>query len=147
MLKILMIGNNKTVHGGITSVVNQILEHDWENDKITYLPSYNGGSSINKLIYFAKSLIKFITIILFKKPDVVYYHMSHHGSFDRKYTFHKICKLFGIPDIIHLHGSEFQAWYDEVSKTKQEKVRKFLKECGAIIVLGEKWYDRINNIV
>ena len=51
-----------------------------------------------------------------------------------------------IPVILHLHGSEFEKWYDSVSVKKQEKIRLLLKECDAMIVLGEKWNEIIKRI-
>lgn len=41
-MKVLMVGNHESVHGGITSVIQQLLSHDWEKDgvKMYFLPSY-----------------------------------------------------------------------------------------------------------
>jgi len=147
-MHILMVGNDRTVLGGITSVVDQILEHDWEKDgvEIEYLPTYKGGNALNKICFFMLAVVRFLYRIMRKRPDIVYYHMSHHGSFDRKFFLHRICKKFSLPDVIHLHGSEFQSWYDECTIEKQKQICLFLRECGAIIVLGEKWYDTVKEI-
>lgn len=77
------------------------------------------------------------------RPDVVYMHMSHHGSVSRKYCIHKLCMKYKVPDVIHLHGSEFESWYYECPKRKQKKVRDLLVECNNLITLGEEWSRRI----
>lgn len=147
-MRILMVGNDRSVPGGITSVVDQMLKHNWEKEgvEIDYLPTYKGGNALNKVYFFVLAVIRFLYRIMRNRPDIVYYHMSHHGSFDRKFFLHRICKKISLPDIIHLHGSEFQAWYDECTIEKQKQIRLFLRECGAIIVLGEKWCEKIKAI-
>jgi glycosyltransferase involved in cell wall biosynthesis len=143
-----MIGNHKKIYGGITSVISQLLNYDWKKDniEISFISTFKGGSNIFKIIYFAFAYIKIACKFIFAPPDVVYMHMSHHGSVTRKYAVHKLCKKFGIKDIVHLHGSEFKQWYEEISPDKQSDVRKFLRECDALIVLGEEWNTRIKAI-
>lgn len=147
-MKVLMIGNSSCVHGGITSVINQVLQYDWKKKDISlhFVPSFSGGNSIHKIFYFVKSLYKIFAEIFFEKPDVIYMHMSHHGSFDRKNIILNISKLFNIPCVVHLHGSEFQKWYNKCSMNKKFQIRKFLRRCDRLIVLGEKWKLILNEI-
>lgn len=147
-MKVLMIGNSPLVHGGITSVINQIREYDWKKDgiELTFIPTYDGGNAIHKISYFIKAYLKIRGEIKCNKPDLVYMHMSHHGSIDRKMIVHSLCKKNNIPDIVHLHGSEFKKYYNEITAANQEKIRKFLREINALIVLGEKWGKIIEKI-
>jgi glycosyltransferase involved in cell wall biosynthesis len=78
--------------------------------------------------------------------DIVHIHMSYKGSFIRKYQIHKLCKKYGIPDIIHLHGSEFKKWYDASGDNMKKKIRILLRECDRFIVLGDKWNSIIKKI-
>ena len=59
---------------------------------------------------------------------------------------HKLCRVFHIKDIIHLHGSEFKQWYDSTNTITQKKIRKLLRECNVMIVLGNEWERRIFEI-
>lgn len=145
-----MIGNDPSVKGGITSVINQLLDYDWEKENIemNFVPTYVEGNSIKKLFIFLKGYVKILKQLSKKetRPDVVHIHMSYRGSFIRKFAVHKICLKYDVPDIIHLHGSEFKKWYDSVSDRKKIKIRQLLKESKAFIVLGEKWNKIIKDI-
>lgn len=49
-MKVLMVGNSPTVKGGITSVISQLLHHDWKSNGIemSFIPSYAGGNNTKK---------------------------------------------------------------------------------------------------
>lgn len=143
-----MIGNHPSVNGGITSVINQLRGYDWEKENIVmkFVPTYLEKSNILKILFFGQAYIKILFEIFFWKPEVIHMHMSYKGSFARKYLIHKLCKLFNIREVVHLHGSEFKKWYDESPNKKKLKIRKLLKEVDRFIVLGSEWEHRIKVI-
>lgn len=148
MVKVLMVGNDPSVKGGITSVINQIMSHDWKADGVDmkFIPTYIETNNFKKILFFAKAYKRIKKQIKDNKPDVVHIHMSYKGSFTRKYLIHKLCKKNNIPDIIHLHGSEFKKWYNTVNEKKKNEIRTLLKEADKFIVLGEKWEHTIKEI-
>lgn len=147
-IKVLMIGSDNTVKGGITSVISQLLNYNWNNENIEmkFLSTYIGGSKIKLMSFFIKSYIKFLYLLISYKPKLVHIHMSHSGSFYRKYIIHKTCKLFKIKDIIHLHSSSFNEFYSYSNVRNKERIKQFFSECDAVFVLGEKWKKNILNI-
>ena len=146
-MKVLMVGNNPAVKGGMTTVISQLLEHDWEKDNIEmrFLPTYIDKNPILKIMYFVGAYFRIFAEMIVRRPDVMHIHMSYKGSFTRKYMLHKLCRLFRVRDIIHLHGSEFKTWYDSTPKM-QPKIRRLLREASAFIVLGDEWNRRIKEI-
>lgn len=144
-MRVLMVGNDKSVHGGITTVITQFKNYNWKEKKIIlkFIPTYIEGSNIKKIIFFLFAYIRIFLEILIYRPKIVHIHMSYKGSFTRAYYIHRLCVKFKTKDIIHLHGSEFKKWYDECNKKKKVKVRKLLKECNQIIVLGKEWEKNI----
>ena len=136
-----MCGNHPSNKGGMTSVIEQIREYDWEKEGIElyFIPTFKPGNVFEKTLYFCIAYIKIFFFLLFQKPDLVHMHMSYKGSFTRKYMIHRLCVLFEIKDVIHLHGSEFKAWYDMSTAKKKNKIRRLLNEANFFIVLGEKW--------
>lgn len=147
-MKVLMVGNHSSVKGGITSVESQLLNHDWENDGVDlrFIPTYINTNAIMKSLYFGVAFAKVVTGLLIFKPDVLHMHMSYNGSFYRKYMIHKLCRMFGKKDIIHLHGSEFKKFYIESNTKTKNKIQTLLKECDRVIVLGDKWEKVIKEI-
>lgn len=147
-IKVLMVGNHPLVKGGITSVIGQLLSHDWDADGIdmTFVPTYIDKNAIVKAFYFVIAYLKILGIFWLNRPDVVHIHMSYKGSFYRKYSIHKLCKRYKVPDMIHLHGSEFKKWFDESDEKTRNKIRKLLQECDKFIVLGNKWNMSVKEI-
>lgn len=147
-MKVLMLGNSESVKGGITSVMSQIKNYDWEqvNVQLDFIPTFVDKKFIVKLLFFIWAYVRIFCYIMIHKPDIVYIHMSYRGSFYRKNAIHRMCKAFGVKDIIHLHGSEFKVWYDSISNCKKREVKKLLRECNGFIVLGEKWKETVCSI-
>lgn len=146
MKDVLMLGNDPSVKGGITTVINQFKEHKWENVRLEFIPTYKDNNAIVKILFFLIAYIRIIFKFIFSKPDIVHMHMSYKASFTRAYMIHKLCKFFNIKDIIHLHGSEFKKWYDSCKFDKKEKIKKLLRECYIMVVLGAEWESRIKKI-
>ena len=148
MVKVLMVGNDSSVKGGITTVISQFREYNWKKEKINFkfIPTYIDKNNIFKIVFFAISIIRIFFYLMLSRPDIVHVHMSYKGSFYRANIIHKLCHMFNVRDIIHLHGSEFKQWYDELKNSKKKEVKQLLKEASYIIVLGNEWEKRIKNI-
>ena len=96
ILKVIMVGNAPSVKGGITSVISQIMSHNWrdQNIEMSFIPTFEGGSAVNKIRTFVKGYLQLHNLCKSRKVDVVHIHMSHKGSFSRKYCIHKLCKKY-----------------------------------------------------
>ena len=149
-VRVLMVGNDPSVKGGITSVISQLLDHDWSSDGVSmkFIPTYIAANPVMKILFFEKALRRIRKLLANPqtRPNVVHIHMSYKGSFVRKYEVHKLCRKYGVPDVIHMHGSEFKKWYDSCKPAQQERIRTMLREASAVIVLGEQWNERIKAI-
>lgn len=148
MIKVLMCGNHPSNKGGMTSVISQLMSYDWKKKNVSmkYISTFYPSNNIVKSGYFMLSYFRILAALIIYKPDIVHMHMSYKGSFYRKFMIHKMCKRFGIKDIIHLHGSEFEKWYNETDKKTQEKIRRLLREADAFFVLGQKWKSIVEKI-
>lgn len=148
MVKVLMVGSHKSVKGGITSVVNQITKKNWELEDIfiKYIPTYIDSHNFKKILFFIKGYVNIFIESIFKKPDVMYIHMSYKGSFHRKFYIHRLAKKFKIKTIIHLHGSEFEKFFNDSNEKVKCKIKKMLSQCDAMIVLGDEWEKKIKAI-
>lgn len=148
MKKVLMCGNHPSNKGGMTSVIEQIMEYNWgkEDIDIRFIPTFKPGNIITKSLFFLISYVRICFIILISRPDLIHMHMSYKGSFTRKYMIQRVCKLFGVKNIVHLHGSEFQKWYNTLTERKRKKIRTLIKDADYFIVLGDKWKEIILEI-
>lgn len=137
-MKVLMVGNDLSVKGGITSVISQLLDYDWNRDGIqmSFIPTYVEENSVKKILFFFASYHKIKKELKYTPPDIVHIHMSYKGSFIRKLLIHKLCRRNHIPDIIHLHGSEFKKWYDSANKKSNLRFVNYLESVMYSLFLG-----------
>lgn len=145
-IRVLMVGSAPAVRGGMSSVVRQILAHEFEDVSIRYVPTHVSGSAVKRMLVFGLGLVKLLPMLAFTKVDVVHMHMSYKGSFFRKYWLHRLVKCFGKKDVIHLHGSEFKKFYETAKPSVQAKIRRLLGECDRMIVLGESWAETVTHM-
>ena len=138
-MRILMLGNDARVKGGITSVISQMMKYDWEKQSIEmkFIPTYVDSSVFYKILFFFKAYVKIIIEFNKSKPDVVHMHMSYRGSFTRKYLIYKLCKRKGVQVVVHLHGSEFEKWFNKVNDGQKRRIRELLKEQELLLYWGK----------
>ena len=147
-MKICMIVPNPGVKGGIASVVNgyrgSLLEQQHE---IVYVESYRDGTKWQKLWKAFSGYVSFLWQILSNRPDVVHIHSSFGPSFYRKIPFIYLSCFYRIPVVNHIHGAEFDSFYQNASPGKKRQVQKVYGKCSRLIVLSQEWKTLIAQIV
>lgn len=147
-MKICMIVPDPLVKGGIASVVNgyrgSVLEQKHE---IRYVVSYRDGSKMDKLKQALYAYLDFGKVLCHAKPDIVHIHSSFGPSFYRKMPFIYIARFFKIPVVNHVHGADFDSFYEMASRQKRWLVRKVYRKCSRFIVLSAEWKEAIAQIV
>lgn len=143
-----MCGNHPSNKGGMSTVISQIREFDWNKNgvELRFIPTYMPGGRLVTILYFIRSFFYLCICFLFKRPDVLYTHMSVRGSFNRTRALHKLCKIFKVKDVIHLHGSEFADWFNTSPPIKQKEICRLIEEASVYIVLGCKLEKLIKSI-
>lgn len=145
-VKVLIVGSDSSVKGGITTVINQFLNNKLPKTSIDYLPTYIEGNALKKIYFFIKNYIIFIKKCIFNEFDIAHIHMSYRGSFYRKLLILLATKIFKKKSIIHLHGSEFEVFYEKSNYLIKNLIRFTLRSCDLFVVLGENWAKIIKNI-
>lgn len=143
-MRVLMIGSNLRVPGGITRVVKNYFQAGiGEKLNLEYFPTYWGSNNAVNAAYFTIQYLKLFSKLFIKKEtfDVSHVHMSYKGSFLRKKYIIKLLELKGIPIILHMHGSQFKKFFDSSTARQQRKIQNVLNSVDIIIALGEEWRD------
>lgn len=147
-IRILMCSSDRKEKGGMNSVIDQLMDHDWGDDfQFSYLATHVTGNSIKKIVFFVnayRNLKKFIKQDAF---DIIHIHMSYKGSFYRKYYVTKLCKKHNKKVIVHLHGSEFKDFYNRGNAKRKRQIEELFSIADCSIVLGEDWKRFILKIV
>lgn len=147
-MHVCMIVPNEAVKGGIASVVNGYRGSDLErHHRVTYIESYQNGSKWDKLKKAMKGYAAFHRLLGKDRPALVHVHSSFGPSFYRKMPFILWSASRKIPVVNHIHGAEFDAFYENASEAKRKLVRKVYGRCTRLVVLSEEWAARLQQIV
>lgn len=148
MMHVCMIVPDAAVKGGIASVVNGYRGSALESRyRVTYIESYRDGSKWDKLWKALKSYRSFRRLLKTDRPDLVHIHSSFGPSFYRKMPFIFWSASEKIPVVNHIHGAEFDVFYEKASAAKRRRVRSVYRKCTRFVVLSEEWKEKIAQIV
>jgi len=147
--KILMIGPDRGVKGGISAVVNAYFCSSLLKDyTITYISSHIDGNKLAKFIQLVRSLCLFLKYVCSKETRLVHIHSASRASFYRKSLFAIASKLWGKKLIFHIHGAMFNIFYHKESNTFGKYcIRKILLLSDSLIVLSNQWKKDLIKIV
>lgn len=140
-LKVLMIGPDRSVHGGISGVVNNYYNAGLDKRiDLFYIGTMVEGPKWKKLICAVKAYLLFLAKL--KKYDIVHVNMASDASYYRKSFFIRTAKCFRKKIVIHQHGGNFTEFYGkELSDRGRRSVRRVLSMGDAFLVLGTVWKD------
>ncbi len=146
-MKVLMAGPDRSVHGGISALVNSYYQAglDTKTD-LTYIGTMKEGSKIKKLLVAACAYLKFCAAL--PSNDIVHIHLASDNSFWRKSYFIKKAHKQGKKIIIHQHGGDFKNYHDnQISSEKKAQMDEILNMANILIVLTPSWKEYFSDIV
>lgn len=146
-IHVVTVGSSHNVKGGITSVIDQYKSYPWpEYIQMHYVVTFDGGNAVHKVRCFCRGFFTILGLILQGRADIFHIHMSHNGSFYRKYYVTKLAALFKRKTIIHLHSSEFKDFYNRSHPLTKKMICDLLASADRIITLGNEWDARVHEI-
>ena len=146
LTKVLMIGPDRSVHGGISAVVNNYYEAGL-NQKVDlcYIGTMVEGSKLRKLWQAIKAFVQFCV----KLPEygIVHIHVASDSSFYRKSVFIKTAHVFGKRIVVHQHGGNFEEfYYRQLTEKGRKNVQKVLSMAEVLLVLSLEWKQFFSQI-
>lgn len=104
------------------------------------------GSLISAQGVFAAALVRFATLALQRRVDLLHIHLSVRGSSYRKALLSRASRLLRIPYVVHLHGTDYLDFYQHASWPLRQEIGRMLRGSRRIIVLGRYWAQVIREI-
>ncbi len=146
-MKILMIGPDRGVHGGISGVVNNFYQAGLaEKVDLTYIGTMVEGSKFRKLLKAGAAYMRFCT----KLPgsEIVHVNVASDASYYRKSVFIRTAHWFHKKIVIHQHGGDFETFYEkELSEKSRKKVNRVLDMGDVLLVLAPVWKEFFGHMV
>lgn len=139
--KVLVVGPDLSLHGGIVSVVKGYMEGGLPGacDGFEYLGTGVGSSKIGKSVAFARALARYRCIL--SAYDIVHLHISARGSYKRKSIMARMARKAGKRVILHDHDGEFAKAFEEGGEAYRRDVRETFGVADRVVVLSEEWRD------
>lgn len=145
-MKVLMLGPARSVHGGISGVVNNYYEAGLDQKvDLTYIGTMVEGSKLRKLWQAGWAYLQFLCKVC--ACDIVHVNVASDVSYVRKSFFIQTAKKVGKKIVIHQHGGDFEGYYAGLSPKKKEKVHKVLSMGDVFLVLAPAWKEFFGNII
>ena len=133
--------------GGIASYVRDVRETSlWTDWNVRHVSTHRDGSKWTKLTAFIAGASSFAVALVRFRPNLVHVHSSADASFIRKSTVLWMSRLVGVPVVLHMHGSDFQRFYDESPRLVRAAIRITLSRANAVVALGDAWAARLRAI-
>lgn len=137
--RVLMVGSDLSVKGGIVSVIKNYLSYDpWDDADISFVPTHIEGPAWKKAWFFLKSLVKIRKLLNTHIYNIVHIHVSERGSFTRKSIILRLAKRKHCKVILHHHGAEFLDFYQQSTKEKKQRISRILGEADLNLVLSRR---------
>lgn len=146
MIKVLMIGPARCVHGGISGVVNNYFEAGLDRKvNLRYIGTMVEGGRFRKLLQAGIAYVQFLSAL--PGCDLVHVNVASDNSYRRKSVFIRTAKKFHKKIVIHQHGGDFETFYRKEQDEKgRERIRRVLRMGDAFLVLAPPWKDFFGEI-
>lgn len=146
-IKVLMIGPDRSVHGGISGVVNNYYDAGiTEKVDLNYIGTMVEGSKLRKLWQAVKAYVKFLAAL--PKYSIVHVNVASDSSYYRKSLFIKAAKRAGKKIVIHQHGGDFETFYEKEQNDRgRAKIRQVLGMGDVFLVLAPAWKNFFQNLI
>ncbi|MBR4357167.1 MAG: glycosyltransferase family 4 protein [Butyrivibrio sp.] len=145
-IKVLMIGPDRSVHGGISGLVNGYYHVGLDKKvDLRYIGTMKEGSKLKKLMVAGLSYVRFCMCV--GKYDIVHVNVASDNSFWRKALFIKCAKRRNKKIVIHQHGGNIDEYYESLDEKRKEQVRNIFGMADVLLVLTNGLNDFFGTIV
>lgn len=139
-INVLMIGPDRSVHGGISAVVNGYFEAGLDKAvNLQYVGTMKEGSKIYKLLTAISAYVNFCHKL--SDADVVHVNVASDNSFRRKAVFIKRAKKAGKKIVIHQHGGEWNDYYNSLRDAAKQRTCETLRCADKFLVLSPHYKE------
>ncbi len=153
-MRVLIVGPDVNVQGGISHVIRLMLKYPPEGVEYQLHPTITQAvaaahiprrhpayyrKAAHNLLFFLKSLRSLPAKA--QAVDLAHVHVSTYGSTFRKYFVSKKLYKIEVPFILHNHGGDYHIFYNRLSIWHRARVREMFRWACGTIVLSAWWEE------
>jgi len=145
--RVLWASTGLSTRGGVSAYVRNMRNTElWRDWNIHHVATHRNGSVPARALTFAVGFGRFLRHLAITRPQIAHLHMSSYGSFARKCLMMWTAKAFRIPVVLHIHGAEFNEFFDKSPRPVRALIRNTLEHADAVLALGSAWADEFHRI-
>jgi len=135
---VLIVGPSiERTKGGMATVIQDMLEHSRHSPyRFRHLVSHAEGSSLEKIGLTLKAVM---AVLFGSGYDILHLHVASGASFFRKSLVAWAGKLRGKPLVMHVHGADFDEFYQRSGSLVQAYIRSTFATCNKVLLLSAYW--------
>ncbi len=144
--RVLMVGPDRGVHGGISAIVNNYYEAGLDSKvDLKYIGTMKEGSKVKKLLVAAAAYFKFLCFLSW--CDVVHVNASSDSSIMRKSFFVRAAYRRNKKIVLHQHGGDFKNYFEnQISDKRRAYLKSILDMADVMLVLTPSWKEYFSNL-
>ncbi len=133
--------------GGISQVIKGYARDGiFEKWDIRWVKTHVAGSMLRRLLAALCGIFSVIFLLSCRDVRLVHAHAAMRGSFWRKSVLVAVARLFRVPVIMHLHGSEMRGFYASSNWIARWWIRSTLECADQVVVLSAGWAEYVRII-
>jgi len=133
--------------GGMTTFVAAMRNTPlWPSWGVEFVETHCAGSAADRLRIFARGLVRYLWLLLTRRPSLVHLHSGKAGSFARKSILLWLARGVRVPVVLHVHAGLFRVFYDRMPRVGRWYIRRTLRAASTVVALGGGWTQRLREI-
>lgn len=126
-------GINQMMHYLETAVESQ--PHPW---RFEFFVTHD-KSLPRSILRFPRRLWRFAGRCAKGDLDLCHINVSCNGSTIRKFCYAAICRRYGVPYVLHLHGGAYPEYLARSNPLMQKAIKRLFLSAARVFVLGSTW--------
>jgi glycosyltransferase involved in cell wall biosynthesis len=140
-VRVLQLGPDLDVRGGISSVEQLICDYLPAYARISHVATMTEGSRIGRVMVFARACAALSRALDAIEPTVVHIHFASRGSTLRKMLLAQMVLRARRPLILHAHGAHFDQFHGGLPRALRSMINSTLQQANMLITLSSQWRD------
>ena len=120
---------------------------EWARDPaslpVRVIDTRGAGGAASAAWHFSLALAALARGRITGRVACAHIHMTTRGSTLRKALLCVLCRLLGLPAILHLHGADFFEFHATLPRFAQQALQNAIAGVGCIVVIGTQWRSRL----
>jgi glycosyltransferase involved in cell wall biosynthesis len=142
--RVWLVSPNPTSRGGVAAVARQIAVSPLTRTyRISLIATHVPGSLLARIWQATVGIGALAGSLVVRKPDLVHVKIASGGSFVRKVIVGVLCRIRGVPTLVHVHGGGFDQFVTRAPAPVRALARWLMESTPQVLALSDRWAGRL----